>query len=169
MANFLNLILPALLENISVSAVILAVTTVVLLLLLIVRMLRLENKTTRLILHFTKILFLGTVVLFVLGVVATLFLPSAFSCKEVTKQFEFDGCSVEYKEVIKADKCLPCSGLLPCISGFDRNLQIDILSCLCKAGKENSANTLAKTYYLFSGYESTSSICDNIPEKYFYL
>jgi hypothetical protein len=81
------------------------------------------------------------------------FLPLIKSCSSVTKTFEYEGCSVIYYEVVEQRKflvgeCLPCTGMHPCVSGFEPNARREILTCLCDGGKTEAAKSFTLEYMM---------------------
>jgi hypothetical protein len=143
--------------------------------------------------NFIKALFVFIVVvctflIFVfIGAVYPTFRAFSNSCPSETKTFEYGGCSVNYDVITKNEKCAPCGGVMPCITGFEQNKKITILKCLCAAGKTEDAINFASIYMRGQPYrfkknnilseENTetyieqplsdyiiNNICKNIPE-----
>lgn len=111
-------------------------------------------------------------------------LPLVKSCPQKERTFEYEGCSVNYIEIIPKKKfllgeCLPCAGIMPCISGFDHNLKVTILKCLCADKKPKAAKEFAREYMMVPGYEigddyvvaegEIEDICNHIPIEQLYL
>jgi hypothetical protein len=82
--------------------------------------------------------------------------------------FEYEGCKVEYREIIVDGNCSPCGGIMPCIRGFDYNSQVQIIECLCKSGKEEVAVEFTELYMpnVADMFDPViEDVCENIPPE----
>jgi hypothetical protein len=115
---------------------------------------------------FAGISFLYSIFLYEISVE---FLPISYklikSCRETTKTFEYAGCSVKYKHIEKSPGCYPCGGVMPCISGFEHNEQINILDCLCSSGKTEEAIKFRDNYLK----DEYNDVCNDKPEPIHYM
>jgi hypothetical protein len=70
------------------------------------------------------------------------------SCESTVETFQYAGCSVNYTEIFVKKDCQPCSGVIPCISGFEHNKKMDILDCLCNSKQFEDAKSFLAKYII---------------------